>query len=85
MGKTRLYINKPIYVGMTVLDISRLLIYVFHLNVMQRNYGDKCRVDYGDNDSLIYSVQTEDVYTDIKSKIDHFDTSVYKQNNPYDM
>ncbi|XP_054260663.1 uncharacterized protein LOC128985297 [Macrosteles quadrilineatus] len=85
MSKTTCYFNKPIYVGMSVLDISKTCLYDFHYNVLKRKYGDRVRVEYTDTDSLNVVIETNDVYEDVKSMIEHFDTSDYKENNPYDM
>ncbi|XP_054275117.1 uncharacterized protein LOC128994527 [Macrosteles quadrilineatus] len=85
MSKTTCYFNKPIYVGMSVLDISKTFLYDFHYNVLKKKYGNRVRVEYTDTDSLNVAIVTNDVYEDVKSMIEHFDTSDYKENNLYGM
>lgn len=70
MTKVRVYFNKPIYAGMSILDISKTLLYEFHYGHMSDNYD--CDVCYTDTDSLIYEIRTDDVYEDIKRHIHRF-------------
>ncbi|XP_046666612.1 uncharacterized protein LOC124358355 [Homalodisca vitripennis] len=85
MSKTKLMFNKAIYVGMSILDVSKTLMYDFHYNVIKRRYGHKAQLQYTDTDSLTYHIQTTDLYKDIKDMIDLFDTSDYPQPNRYNM
>ena len=64
MKKANLFLNKPIYTGLTVLDLSKLLMYEFYYDRLKPKYGDNCRLLYTDTDSLIMEVTTEDVYKD---------------------
>ncbi|GJQ87763.1 hypothetical protein Trydic_g14174 [Trypoxylus dichotomus] len=73
--------DKPIYVGMSILDISKTVLYEFHYNYMKNFYGGRCKVCY--TDSLIYAIETVDVYEDMKTNITRFDTSDYPENNIY--
>ncbi|KAJ8915891.1 hypothetical protein NQ315_015504 [Exocentrus adspersus] len=80
----RVYFNKPVYIGFSVLDISKTTMYSFHYDYIKKLYGnDNAKFLYTDTDSLIYSIKTEDVYADIKKNISKFDTSNYKPDNPY--
>ncbi|XP_025264636.1 uncharacterized protein LOC112638002 [Camponotus floridanus] len=83
LRKLEAKIDKPIYVGMSILDISKIRLYAFHYEYMSPLYGDKCKILYTDTDSLIYSVECEDAYERIKRDIDRFDTSDYAVDNPY--
>ncbi|XP_070169356.1 uncharacterized protein [Polyergus mexicanus] len=85
LRKLEVTFNKPIYVGMCILDISKIRLYKFHYEYMLPLYRDKCRVMYTDTDNLIYRVECEDVYEDMKRDIDRFDTSDYAMDNAYGM
>ncbi|XP_071638682.1 uncharacterized protein [Temnothorax longispinosus] len=68
---------------MCILDISKVCLYKFHHEYMSPLYRDKCRIMYTDTDSLIYHVECEDVYKNMKRDIAKFDTSDYAINNAY--
>ncbi|XP_036148439.1 uncharacterized protein LOC118647504 [Monomorium pharaonis] len=77
--------NKPIYVGMCILDISKICLYEFHHEYMLPLYRDKCKVMYTDTDSLVYHVECENIYENMKRDIVRFDTSDYPIDNVYGM
>lgn len=83
--KTEILFDKPIYVGMAILDISKTSLYEFHYSYMKNKYGNACTLCYTDTDSLIYDIRTEDVYRDIGQDIARFDTSEYKPDNIYNI
>ncbi|XP_051165642.1 uncharacterized protein LOC127284297 [Leptopilina boulardi] len=83
LRKTEVLLNKPIYVGLSVLDISKTLIYDFHYGYMLEKYGENCKLMYTDTDSLIYEIKCKDVYNDMKNDIQKFDTSDYPASNVY--
>ncbi|XP_023227411.1 uncharacterized protein LOC111627943 [Centruroides sculpturatus] len=83
MNKTKIYFNKPIYVGMSILDLSKYLMYDFHYNVMKPKYDDNIKLLYQDTDSYIYNIKTDHFYQDMKRIINYFDTSDYKEDNEY--
>lgn len=60
---------------MSILDLSKTFMYVFHYGVMVCRYGEGVRLLYIDTDSYIYDLRTPDFYGDVKSIIEHFDTS----------
>jgi hypothetical protein len=75
-------LNKPIYTGFCVLDLSKLLMFDFHYNVMRAKYGDGATLLMTDTDSLCYSIKTRDFYQDMSSMMDLFDTSEYPTDHP---
>ena len=80
--KEKVLLNKPIYVGMSVLDLSKHLMYDFYYNTLKARYGENVRLLYTDTDSLIVKVDTEDVYGDMKKNLDDYDTSNYSPGHP---
>jgi len=80
LNKKQVYFCKPIYAGAAILDISKLLVYEFHYDYMSKF---NCKLLYGDTDSLLYQIFTEDFYADIKKDIQRFDTSDYAPDNVY--
>ena len=82
LHKSRLVLNRPVYVGMSVLDLSKHLMYDFYYNRMKGQYGDRCQLLYTDTDSLLLEIQTEDVYQDMADHAHLYDTSDYPQDHP---
>ena len=80
--KEKVLLNKPIYVGMSVLDLSKHLMFDFYYNTLKARYGDKIRLLYTDTDSVIIHVQTEDIYADMSLNADLYDTSNYSPGHP---
>lgn len=85
MGKTSMLMNKPIAVGMCVLDISKITMYGFLYNFLKPKYGDKVGVAYGDTDSFVLEIKTDDFYEDMRKNISLFDTSDYPWPNVYNI
>ena len=81
MGKVRVVMNKPVYLGQAILDLSKTIMYEFHYDYMIPEYGDRLKLCYMDTDSLIYSIKTEEFYSDISPDVEsRFDTSGYPNN-----
>jgi len=78
MGRTKLVFDKPIYVGMSILDVSKNLMFDFHYNYIEKKNGENAELLFTDCDSLMYEIKTEDFYKDIYSDLqEKFDTSSY--------
>ena len=83
MKKTSLTFDKPVYLGMCILDLSKTIMYDFHYNYIALKYGSKVNLLYTDTDSLIYEIETDDFYKDISEDVkDRFDTSNYSKIHP---
>ena len=83
MARTKLYFNKPVYLGMCILDLSKTLMYEFHYEYTKSKYGDKAELLFTDTDSLMYEIETEDFYKDITPDVRaKFDTSNYPSKHP---
>ena len=81
MKKTSLIFNKPVYLGMCILDLSKTIMYEFHYKYIKPKYGDTAKLLF--TDSLMYEIKTEDFYKDISGDVkDRFDTSDYPPNHP---
>ena len=78
MKKREIYMNKPIYLGHTILDIGKTLMYGLWYDNLLIMYGENIKLCYMDTDSFIIYVKTDDFYKDISNDIDRwFDTSNY--------
>ena len=83
MNKTKVKMNKPIYLELSILEISKLLMYEFWYDYMKPKYGDNIKLCYMDTDSFIMNIKTEDFYKDIANDAEkRFDTSNYEVNRP---
>ena len=82
MKKIEVKINKPIYLGQAVLDLSKTLMFEFWYDYLKPMYGDKIRLCYTDTDSFIMHIKTDDFYKDISADVDKwFDTSHFNKND----
>ena len=80
-NRSKVTLNKPIYIGFSVLDLSKTLIFDFHYNVMLERYGTDARLLFSDTDSLCYHVFTDDVYRDMLEYRHLLDTSAYPRDH----
>ena len=81
--KETLTLNRPAYVGMCILDLSKTLMYDFHYNYIKKKYNDRAKLLFTDTDSLTYAIETVDAYKDFWTDKDMFDNSDYPENSPY--
>ena len=86
MKPEQVLLDKPIYIGFTVLELSKCHMYDYHYSQVKPIYGDRVQLCYTDTDSFIYEINCEDFYLDLKNIfLDHFDTSNYRENNDYNI
>ena len=83
MKKSFLKLDKPSYVGMCILDLSKVFMYDFHYNFIKAKYGERARLLFTDTDSLCYHIITDDVYEDLFEYRDMFDNSKYNKYSKY--
>ena len=82
LHKTSLTLNKPIYVGFSILETSKILMYEYHYDVIKAQYGDRARLLFTDTDSLCYHIETNDMYEDMSKDAHLYDFSDYPCNHP---
>ena len=86
MKKTNVKMNKTIYLGLSILEISKILIYEFWYDYMKPKYDNKVKLCYMDTDSFIMDIKTNDFYKDIANDVEcKFETSSYEVNRPLPM
>ena len=82
MKKRELYMNKPVYLGQAILDISKALMYEFWYDYIKPKYGDNVRLCYVDTDSFVMLIKTDHFYADISNDVKKwFDTSNIDKND----
>ena len=79
--KEKLVLDKPIYVGFCILDLSKWLMYDFHYGYIKNKYGCNAQLLFTDTDSLCYEIKTEDFYQDMFDNKGLFDLSDIKADN----
>ena len=86
MKKTKVKMNKPIYLDLSILEISKILMYEFWYDYMKPKYDNDVKLCYMDTDSFIMNIKTNDFYEDIVNDAENrFDTSNYEVNRPLPM
>ena len=79
-------LNKPIYLGLTILSLSKIKMYEYWYNEMKTKYGDRIRLCYIDTGSFIMHIKTENFYKDIADDVaKQYDTSNYTVERPLPM
>ena len=81
--KETLTLNRPAYVGMCILDLSKTLMYDFHYNYIKKKYNNRARLLFIDTDRSTYEIEAEDIYKDFWNDKDTFDNSDYLESSPY--
>ena len=81
--KELLTLNRPAYVGMCILDLSKTLMYDFHYNYIKKKYHNKAKLLFTDTDSLTYEIESKDIYEDFWKDKELFDNSDYSKESKY--
>ena len=75
--------NKPVYLGLSILEFSKILIYEFWYNYLKPKYGEKSKFYYMDTDSFILYIKIDHIYKDIAEDVEtRFDTSNFELDSP---
>ena len=82
-SKVVLKLNKPAYIGMCILELSKILMYKFHYDYIKNKCDNKANLLFADTDSLMYEIKTEDVYEDFNNKKEMFHFSNYSSKSKY--
>lgn len=87
LTKTEILMNKPIYIGQAILDLSKVCMYDFHYGYIKKKLSNiECKCLYTDTDSMIYEFIDFNPYDEMISKDSHlFDTSDYQPNNSFNI
>ena len=79
--KPKLKLDKPIFIGMSILDLSKQHMYKFYYDVMKPKYGENIKMVYTDTDSFVFHTKTDDIYHDLKEINDEMDFSGYEKKH----
>ena len=82
MHKDHILFNRPIYIGMCALDLSKILLYDYYYSYLKPKYRENCELLYTDTDSLLLLIKTDDIYKDMAENLDYYDTSGYPEDHP---
>ncbi len=77
LQKTKLFLNRPIYVGFSILDLSKVLMFSYHFLKMKPRYKTNITVLFTDTDSLCYLIKTPNLYEDMAQDSSLYDLSNY--------
>jgi hypothetical protein len=80
--KSRIKLNKPIFTGFCILELSKVIVFNFWYNILKKRFGDKVRLLYIDTDGLTVEIETHDVYADLAKMKKHFDFSKWPVDHP---
>ena len=75
--KSKIYLDKPVYTGISILDLRKIHMYKFYYDEIKAQYGEKCELIYTDTDSLLMEIESEDTYQGMAKYLSVYDTSDY--------
>ena len=83
MRRTQIFMNKPVYLGLSILELSKIVLYEFWYDKVKLKYGEKSKLCNMDTDSFIVYIKTDDIHKDIPVDVKtRFNTSDYELNKP---
>ena len=83
MKKTEILMNKPVHLRLSILELSKILMYEFWYDYAKPKHGEKAKLCYMDTESFIVDIKTDDIYKDIAEDVEtRFDTSNHKLKRP---
>ena len=83
MRKTQILMNKPVYLGLSISDLSKTVMYEFWYDYLKRKYNENAKLCYMDTDSFIVYVKTDNIYKDIAKDVEtRFETSNFETDRP---
>ena len=83
MKKMQIFMNKPVYLGLSILELNKMLMYEFWHDYVKPKYGEKTKLCSMDTESFIVYIKTNDIYKDIAEDIEtRFDISNYELDTP---
>ena len=83
MTKTQIYMSEPVYLGLSILELSKTLMHEFWYVYVKPKYSEKAKVCYMDIDSFIVYIKPDNIYKDIAEDVEtRFDTSNYEVDRP---
>ena len=82
IGKTEITLNKPVYIGQAILDLSKMLMYEIYYEYIRPKYGSRAKLCYMDTANFVCEIETKDFYRDIAKDVEkRFDTSGYSKDD----
>ena len=83
MRKTQILMDKPVYLGLSILELGKTVMYEFWYDYVKPKYGENTKLSYMDTDSFTVHVKTDDIYKDIAENVEtRFDTSNFEIDRP---
>src|ERR1700733_12292162 len=77
LKKCQTEMRKPMYLGFSILELSKLVMYEFYYNILRPKFGDRIELLYQDTDSFVMNIQSNDLYAELDTIKEHFDFSNY--------